>query len=477
MRHFFKKIYPLVSSSVLSISKKLVNSVFIQKLLHRLLSFIPVRMKEYYFSHTQTMQQRVTLSIQFILGSVGCIVLSILGELFFHFSFSLLWIFNLILIILSSVIAYKLYGHVKDMKKPLERLIEVSENIAKGDLTQRTGIIEKGEIGMVAKAFDHMIENIEEIIHSVQYSSERTIKGSKKLNTMSNKIKSSSMHVNVAIEEIAKGAEYQATLNNETKRNIETLIQISEELDIKNEEVEHNALQTKETILASEIEIERLANSVQHLANASLASFERIKELETHAGKIVSIVETSHQISTQTNLLALNARIEAARAGDAGRGFAVVAQEVKKLADQSKESSNEIETIIGDVRNAIVLISEEIKDHIQKTQEESQSAIVAKNALLLVIEEMDRVNQSVQEMKKFVKEQKASIEEIGIQSQESSSISTETSQSTLAVANLTKEFITNLETMAKMTDKLSEISNELKKSTDKIQIESVGFYI
>lgn len=477
MRHFFKKIYPLVSSSVLSISKKLINSVFIQKLLHRLLSFIPVRMKEYYFSHTKTVQQRVTLSIQFILGSVGCIVLSILGELFFHFSFSLLWIFDLILIILSSVIAYKLYGHVKDMKKPLERLIEVSENIAKGDLTQRTGIIEKGEIGMVAKAFDHMIENIEEIIHSVQYSSERTIKGSKKLNTMSNKIKSSSMHVNVAIEEIAKGAEYQATLNNETKRNIETLIQISEELDIKNEEVEQNALQTKETILASELEIERLANSVQHLANASLASFERIKELESHAGKIVSIVETSHQISTQTNLLALNARIEAARAGDAGRGFAVVAQEVKKLADQSKESSNEIEIIIGDVRNAIVLISEEIKDHIQKTQEESQSAIVAKNALLLVIEEMDRVNQSVQEMKKFVKEQKASIDEIGVQSQESSSISTETSQSTLAVANLTKEFITNLETMAKMTDKLSEISNELKKSTDKIQIESVGFYI
>jgi methyl-accepting chemotaxis protein len=322
-----------------------------------------------------------------------------------------------------------------------------------------------------------MIENIEEIIHSVQYSSERTIKGSKKLHTMSNKIKSSSIHVNVAIDEIAKGAEYQATLNNETKRNIETLIQISEELDIKNEEVEHNALQTKETILASEIEIERLANSVQHLANASLASFERIKELEEHAGKIVSIVETSHQISTQTNLLALNARIEAARAGDAGRGFAVVAQEVKKLADQSKESSNEIETIIGAVRNAITLISEEIKDHIQKTQEESKSAIVAKNALLLVIEEMDRVNQSVQEMKKFVKEQKASIEEIGIQSQESSSISTQTSQSTLAVANLTKEFITNLETMAKMTDKLSEISNDLKKSTDKFQIESVGFYI
>jgi len=477
MRQFFKKIYPLVSSSVLSISKKLINSVFIQKLLHRLLSFIPVRMKELYYSHTKTVQQRVTLSVQFILGSVGCIVLSILGELFFHFSFSLLWIFDLVLIVLSSIIAYKLYGHVKDMKKPLERLIEVSENIAKGDLTQRTGIIEKGEIGMVAKAFDHMIENIEEIIHSVQYSSERTIKGSKKLNTMSNKIKSSSMHVNVAIEEIAKGAEYQATLNNETKRNIETLIQISEELDIKNEEVEHNALQTKETILASEIEIERLANSVQHLANASLASFERIKELEAHAGKIVSIVETSHQISTQTNLLALNARIEAARAGDAGRGFAVVAQEVKKLADQSKESSNEIEIIIHDVRNAITLISSEIKEHIQKTQEESKSAMIAKNALLLVIEEMDRVNQSVQEMKKFVKEQKVSIDEIGVQSQESSSISTQTSQSTLAVANVTKEFIANLDTMAKMTDKLSEISNELKKSTDKIQIESVGFYI
>lgn len=425
----------------------------------------------------KTLSKKVSFMIRFSLYGFLFIILTILLQIFFHFSFELFWIIDVLIILFVMLGFFTFYKNVRNIRMPLDKLIEVSGHISKGDLTQRTGIIRQDEIGLVAKAFDEMIETIEKLINNVQYSSDRIIKGTKNLNKVFKEIDSSSQSVSSSIREISNGADVQASLNEETIRSIDKLVVLSEGIHEKQHHVFENAESTKSIIDSSNDKIENLVNSVSNLSHSYLESYEKIKQLEESAKKVFSIIETSNQIANQTHLLALNARIEAARAGEHGKGFAVVAGEVKKLSEQSKESSNEIQDVITEISETISSVGEIIKMNVLSAQNDSDNAKDAKESLKSILHSMDIVINSVNETQIAMKEQMELIAMIRKQSEETSSVASETSATTEEVLEITQHFVEQIDKVSKMSQKLASISKDLQEATNNFQVESVGFYI
>ncbi|MEG6614941.1 methyl-accepting chemotaxis protein [Peptococcaceae bacterium 1198_IL3148] len=216
--------------------------------------------------------------------------------------------------------------------KPLTKLSQRAEKVANGDLNQQIDIQSQDEIGVLATAFQHMIDNLNYIISDLQHNSD-------KLSAQSQELAAFSQQVNATVEEMASTADEVATTSSQGALNAEEVVKDSQLLQQVAEEGNKTISETVESINNVAIGAKGVGESVGRLGNKS----DRI-------GEIIEVITT---IADQTNLLALNAAIEAARAGEHGRGFAVVAEEVRKLAEQSAQASGEIAVIINDIQTEV----------------------------------------------------------------------------------------------------------------------------
>lgn len=230
------------------------------------------------------------------------------------------------LLCVITILVFALVFSRRVVTSPLRRAGELARALASGDVTHRLEVRAGDEVGELAAALNAMADQLAEVLAGVRQASDVVAAGSR---------------------ELAQSTDVLSVDMNRQSENIERAAAATEELTAS---VSDNAGRASET--------NNLSRKVaQDAASAASAVLETVRSLETISARIQAIDE----IARQTNLLALNAAIEASHAGERGRGFAIVAAEVRKLADRTREASQEIHDLTtassGDARAAATRIS------------------------------------------------------------------------------------------------------------------------
>jgi methyl-accepting chemotaxis protein len=358
----------------------------------------------------------------------------------------------------------------RGITQPMRKLMTLMEMASKGEISVKSDINTKDELGNLSKSFNSMIEDIGQIIRTIKSNSEKIELQSDSLSSVADELASSSESVSCAIQDVAKGAGEQAqslmdisSMLNEFGQELDKIVQAIKEVDINSREVSLMANQSNDNMKQLVESVEKISRTFNSFAN-------KIAGLGNEINQINEITAIINNIAEQTNLLALNAAIEAARAGEAGRGFAVVAEEVRKLAEQSKDSAGKISTLINNISNesnSMVKAAETMKDELNNQIQSINFAIDSfkkiTEAIGQVVPQIDEINTSALNINKekdgiFVK-----VESI-------SSISEEVSASSEQIAASSQEMNASTEEVASAAQLLSNMTKEMMKQVNKFKI-------
>lgn len=254
------------------------------------------------------------------------------------------------------------YWMVRMIARPLSRLKDLMVQGAKGDLSVRTEYASKDEIGQLSASFNMMMGRITELVSQTTETAREVLDTAGELGDASRKTAVAAKEIAAATEEIAGGAgslALEAERGNELTDLIATQMQT---VVAANAEMDEAARSVGEASGKGADQLQELLGQTSRTGEMTGALVARVNNLKDTVYSIIKVLDVMKNITQQTNILSLNATIEAARAGEAGRGFMVVADEVRQLADQSKQSialvAGIIEKIIKEMNETVDVLSE-----------------------------------------------------------------------------------------------------------------------
>lgn len=373
----------------------------------------------------------------------------------------------LIVLIVSIFITYLI-------AKPIQSFERYIGEVALGDLREET----------LEKARDVKLYNDEigKLGYSIIYMRQKLWELLSKVFEISEQIAASSQEFNASSQESSRGIEETAKSVNTIAEGIETqfntVINTSNVIHKMSISIQQVANNTIDTAKAAEKTLQATNEGGKgiNIAKDQMNNIEKIvikldgviKILGQRSNEIGQIVEAISGIAEQTNLLALNAAIEAARAGEQGRGFAVVAEEVRKLAESSKQSTGKISTLISQIQY-------DTENAVSAMNEGTKQVRIGKQAVEIVGESFEDISKLVQEITSQIQEVATASESIASGNQQVVSSMEKVDEISKDVSSQSQAIAASVEEQTAAMQEITSSSEGLVKIGENLMTEILKF--
>ncbi|AOH54723.1 hypothetical protein ABE28_010210 [Peribacillus muralis] len=375
-------------------------------------------------------------------------------------------------VILIAIVVGALIWYLTKKLKPLREVSMAAKEIANGDLIAANELISntkvKGndEINVLVKAFAEMTNNTISIVHSMKSSSLQLLEASSDIEHKINEMDISTQYIVKGIQQVAGATEVQLHRSEESSRVIEEMTigiqKIAEASSEVSEQTNHVSIQMSN----GNKDLNELSEQILQVKDVMLQTSSEIKKLDVQANEIVNIVHLITGIAEQTNLLALNAAIESARAGEHGKGFAVVSNEVRKLAEGTKESATNIQESLLNFKSIINKSVAMMETGTKEVEEGTKVVLNTRETFNETIKSYEHVSDQIQEISSITEQMAAGSQEINASIENFAALTKETAEASQQVAHSTDQQAKSMEDISFSTTSMVKLANGLEKSVE-----------
>ena len=366
-------------------------------------------------------------------------------------------------------------GQWKDLSDSINRLFDsvvnpfnsidaIVSKMANGDLTQQMEENTKGDLLRLAKSFNKAVLGLNQLMIQITNYSDRIEQASEEMKVTGEEMNVSTGEIVAAISQMSSGAQKQVAEVDETSNVVENIKASTEYMSETADQINETAVDGVKNSSHGREVIGNISSSMEQIFEYSYQTDSSMQVLKQRSNEISKVLGVITEIASQTNLLALNAAIEAAQAGDAGRGFAVVAEEIRKLAESSKNSTKAIEELIGHVQkdtdsaaNLMTTVSQSVKKGVEEAKAASEVFNKIANNSNRTLELAQKITDVTQEQIENVDRVASSISSVVV-------VAEQTAAGTEEIATSAQELAAGMENYNQKSNRLNEIASEQRQA-------------
>lgn len=405
---------------------------------------------------------RLSLPQKAIVGSYMVAALFAFPVLVTFILIGKIWV-GLILVALLALLTYPLSVVIsRTLSSSFDDIANVTHSISKGDFTSRAD--ERGSMGDISRTFNNMIDKLTTILSDASRITKQVMDASQRIEDKNQNLKIVMAQVASSSGELAVGASEVS----------EDIAGMTESIKAIEHKVSNYAHSTKtmdersqhmlELVQKGRQSVDTQAEGMRKNIAATQKVADTIEALSQNARNITMITKTISEIAEQTNLLSLNASIEAARAGEHGRGFAVVAQEVRKLAEESTQSTKEVFGLVRSIEEDIRQAINSIADNEAVVRLQNEMIIEAGQIFSQIVESVQYITEQIAAFSAESDVMLESALKISASIENISAITEESAAGTEEVSAAMNEQIENIQQVAEETEAMTRAVLQLQKT-------------